>query len=162
MQAALTVGLPQVNRRLTLEGQNFRLATVVKDTASDPQTALMALLALKAQGIKFVIGPVSSAECAAVLPVANSLGMILISPASTATSLAIAGDNLFRLMPNDNSQGAGTAALMLKKGFTAVVPIWRGDVWGDDLKTSITTASKTAAVQCRVVSVPPDAALFRA
>lgn len=143
MQTALTVGLPQVNRRLTLEGQNFRLATVVKDTASDPQTALMALLALKAQGIKFVIGPVSSAECAAILPVANSLGMILISPASTATSLAIAGDNLFRLMPNDNSQGAGTAALMLKKGFTAVVPIWRGDVWGDDLKTSITTAFQT-------------------
>lgn len=143
MQAALAVGLPQVNRRLTLEGQNFRLATVVKDTASDPQTALLALWALKAQGIKFVIGPVSSAECATILPVANSLGMILISPASTATSLAIADDNLFRLMPNDNSQGAGTAALMLKKGFTAVVPIWRGDVWGDDLKTSITTAFQT-------------------
>lgn len=143
MQAALAVGLPQVNRRLTLEGQNFRLATVVEDTASDPQTALMALLALKAQGIKFVIGPVSSAECATILPMANTLGMILISPASTATSLAIAGDNLFRLMPNDNSQGAGTAALMLKKGFTAVVPIWRGDVWGDDLKTSITTSFQT-------------------
>ncbi|QOX77955.1 penicillin-binding protein activator [Trichlorobacter lovleyi] len=140
MQVALEIGLPQVNRRLALEGQNFRLTTVVKDTASDPQGALMALLALKAQGVRFVIGPVSSAECATILPVANSLGMILISPASTATSLAIAGDNLFRLMPNDNSQGAGTAALMLKKGFSAVVPIWRGDVWGDDLKASITTA----------------------
>lgn len=140
MQAALEVGLPQVNRRLSLEGQNFRIRTVVKDTASDPQTARAALAALRNEGVTMVIGPVSSAECEALLPDAAALGMILISPGSTATSLAIPDDNLFRLIPSDSSQGAGTAALMLKKGIKAVVPLWRGDVWGDDLKKSVSDA----------------------
>lgn len=140
MLAALEIGLPQVNRRLSLEGQNFRIRTVVKDTASDPQTARTALAALKDEGVTIVIGPVSSAECEALLPDAASLGMILISPSSTATSLAIPDDNLFRLIPSDSSQGAGTAALMLKKGFKVVVPIWRGDIWGDDLKKSVSDA----------------------
>ncbi|GEM_PF-504930 len=140
MQAAVEIGLPQVNRRLALEGRQFRIATVVKDTASDPQSAVLALLALKFEGVKYVVGPISSAECETLLPYANALGMILVSPGSTATSLAIADDNLFRLMPNDTSQGAGTAALMVNKGFKAMVPVWRGDVWGDDLKAAISTA----------------------
>lgn len=140
MQAALDVGISQVNRRLAQEGQKFRISTKVMDTASDPQTARTALAALSAQGVKIVIGPISSAECEALLPDAASLGMILISPGSTATSLSIAGDNLFRLVPDDSNQGAGTAAVMWKKGFKAVVPIWRGDVWGDDLKKSVSTA----------------------
>lgn len=140
MQAALDIGLSQVNRRLALEGQNFRIKIIVRDTGSDPQVARTALAALKSKGVKIVIGPISSAECAALLPDATALDMILISPSSTATSLAIADDNLFRLTPNDDSQGAGIAALMLNKGFKAVVPIWRGDVWGDDLKRSVSDA----------------------
>jgi branched-chain amino acid transport system substrate-binding protein len=140
MQAALDIGLPQVNRRLALEGQKFRIKTIIKNTASDPQTARTALAALKAEGVTIVIGPVSSAECEALLPDATSLGMILISPGSSATSLAIADDNLFRLVPDDSNQGAATAALMLKKGFTAVVPLWRSDVWGDGLKKNVSDA----------------------
>jgi len=140
MQAALEVALPQVNRRLELEGKNFRIKTLVRDTASDPQTALTALATLKAAGVTIVIGPISSAECEAVLSYANSHEMILLSPGSTASSLAIAGDNLYRLIPDDSCQGAATAALMLKKRFRAVVPIWRDDVWGNGLKKNIADA----------------------
>jgi len=140
MQAALDVGLPQVNRRLALEGKNFRISIMVEDTASDPQTARAALAKLKAAGVTMVIGPVTSAECKAVLPDADSLGMILLSPGSTASSLAIANDNLYRLIPDDSCQGMATAALMLKKGFKAVVPIWRDDVWGNGLQDNIATA----------------------
>jgi branched-chain amino acid transport system substrate-binding protein len=163
MQAALAVGLPEVNRRLSLEGQNFRIRTIVKDTASDPQTARAALAALKAEGVKLVIGPISSAECAALLPDATALGMILVSPGSSATSLAIADDNLFRLVPSDDSQGAGTAALMLKKGFKAIVPIWRGDVWGDDLKKSVATAfQNSGGAVLNGVRYNPDATNYTA
>ncbi len=161
MQAALDVGLSQVNRRLALEGQTFRIKTIVSDTASDPQTAKAALAALKAQGVKMVIGPISSAECVALLPDAASLGMILISPGSSATSLAIADDNLFRLVPSDDSQGAGIAALAVQKGFTAIVPIWRGDIWGDDLKKSVSNAFQSSGgTVLNGVRYSPDASSY--
>lgn len=138
--AALDVGLPQVNRRLAAEDEDFRIRLVVKDTASDPATARTALSSLRSEGVRIVIGPVSSAECEELLPVADSLGMIMISPGSTASSLAIADDNLFRVTPDDSNQGQGTAALMWEKGFKAMVPLWRGDVWGDGLEKSIGNA----------------------
>jgi branched-chain amino acid transport system substrate-binding protein len=74
-----------------------------------------------------VIGPQSSAEAAAIRDYVNQYGIILISQASTAFSLAIPDDYLFRLAPNDRLEGAAVAALMKADGVEVAVPIWRAD-----------------------------------
>ncbi|MFC2059057.1 hypothetical protein ACFLTS_05435, partial [Chloroflexota bacterium] len=50
-----------------------------------------------------------------------------------APSLAVSGDNLFRFLPDDTNQAEAVANLMWEDGIRAVIPIWRGDVWGDGL-----------------------------
>jgi hypothetical protein len=52
-----------------------------------------------------------SAEAAAIREYVNERKIILISQASTAFSLAIPDDYLFRLAPNDRLEGAAVAAL---------------------------------------------------
>jgi branched-chain amino acid transport system substrate-binding protein len=58
---------------------------------------------------------------------ADEKGIILVSPSSTAGSLAIADDNVFRFCPSDSLEGEAISALMLKDGIKAVVPVWRDD-----------------------------------
>jgi branched-chain amino acid transport system substrate-binding protein len=109
-----------------------------------PANALTRLMAMAANGDQYVIGPQTSSEAAAVRDYANAHNIILISQGSTASSLAIAGDNLFRLAPNDKLEGAAIAALMRADGIDTIVPVWRNDAGNIGLHDS-TTAAFTAA-----------------
>ena len=64
---------------------------------------------------------------------ADKNGIILISPSSTAPSLATAGDNLFRFVPDDSHQAQAISRLMWNDGIRVVVPFWRTDIYGNDL-----------------------------
>ena len=110
----------------------WRLDIVVEDTGSNPVNALEKLSALHAKHIKVVLGPLSSAEARNLLVYADARLITLLSPSSTATSLAIK-DHLFRFMPNDTKQAPALATLFADRGIEIVIPIWRGDTWGDDL-----------------------------
>lgn len=132
-RAALDTAVEDVNAYLANQEPGMKVRLVVEDTGSDPSIALEKIKRLKEASAVFVIGTDSSAELEAVKPYADENGIILISHGSTAPSLAIEGDNVFRLLPCDLHQAEALAALMHKDGIRAVVPIWRGDVWGDGL-----------------------------
>ena len=68
----------------------------IEDTKRNPDVALEKLKSLADKGIRIVIGPQTSAELNKVKYYANNNGILLISYSSTATSLAIAKDNIFR------------------------------------------------------------------
>lgn len=138
-KGVLEIAVEDVNDYLseTEPGMNVRL--VIEDTETDPVVAVEKIKKLKEAGARFVIGTDSSAELEAVKPYADENGIILISHGSTAPSLAIAGDNVFRLLPDDTHQAEALATLMQEDGIKAVVPIWRGDVWGDGLHDATKT-----------------------
>ena len=99
-------------------------------------------------GPSYYIGPTTSGNAARVLGFADSNNITLISPSSTAASLAIEGDALFRLAPNDalqgrvladivhNRQGDIIAGLVDGSGAEAVVSLARNDTWGRGLDAS--------------------------
>ena len=79
------------------------------------------------------IGPQLSVNVEQVGRYANQNDMMLVSCCSTAPSLAVPGDGIFRLIPDDSKQGIAVSKILESAGIKAVVPIWRGDVYGDDL-----------------------------
>ncbi len=127
-----------------LEANGMKVRLVIEDTETNPAVAIKKLKKLKESSIILVIGTDSSTELEAVKPYADENGIILISYGSTAPSLAIAGDNVFRMLPDDTHQAEAMAALMWKDGIKAVVPIWRGDVWGDGLSEATKTKFKSS------------------
>ncbi len=135
--AALEIALEDVNTYLSEEAPGIEVLLVIEDTETKPLVAVEKIRKLKEAGATFVIGTDSSAELEAVKPYADANGLILISHGSTAHSLAIAGDNVFRLLPCDDNQADAITELMQKDGIKAVVPIWRGDVWGDGLRNAM-------------------------
>jgi branched-chain amino acid transport system substrate-binding protein len=132
-EAALELAVEDVNEYLLSIGSKTRISVIVEDTKSDPAVALEKLQSLAGKGIKVVIGPQSSAEVETVKAYADENGILLVSPTSVAPSLAIPGDNVFRLCPDAKHQAEAVARLMWEDGIRVVIPLWRGDVWGDDL-----------------------------
>ena len=117
------------------------------DMVPDVLTAVTAASS-GADGIKYYVGPSTSGNSGRLLEFANTNNLTLISPSSTAPSLATSGDALFRLVPNDivqgkvladvvhNQQGAILADLINQTGHEHVVMVVRNDTWGQGLNVS--------------------------
>jgi len=133
-KVAIEVAVSDINDYFTSIGSDYRVGVIIEDTQTDPAVALEKLEALDKQGARIVIGPGSSAELEAARTYADEHGIILISTMSTAPSLAIAGDNVYRFVPPDTYQAGAMAYYLKADGIAAVVPIWRGDIWGDELE----------------------------
>ncbi|WP_342304531.1 ABC transporter substrate-binding protein [Methanolobus sp. ZRKC5] len=136
-QAALEVSTEDINGYFSGLGSGKNVEVIARDTESNPATALEQLKELDEMGIKMVIGPQASNEAEAVLNYANENGIILLSTASTAPSLAIPDDNLFRFVPDDTNQGMILATFMNDEGTSAIIPMYRNDVWGNGLVDEI-------------------------
>ncbi|HEU4771772.1 MAG TPA: ABC transporter substrate-binding protein, partial [Candidatus Udaeobacter sp.] len=73
-----------------------RYRFLVRDTQQNPSRALEAIQDLNARGVKIIIGPQTSSEVAMIKPFADAHNILVISQGSTASSLAIPGDNILR------------------------------------------------------------------
>ena len=94
----------------------------------NPSNAAAVMQNFASQGIQMVIGPQSSSEVAAIKSIADDYGILVVSQGSTASSMAIVGDAIYRLCPGDQIEGAAMAESiygMQKKG---LIVVGRNDV----------------------------------
>ena len=133
---ALDLAVEDFNEYLADKGANWRMNLVAEDTNFSPVAALEKIQSLNSRGIKYALGPASSAEIRNIMSYADSNDMIILSPSSTSPKLAVA-DNIFRFVPDETKQDKVVATLLADRGIKAVVPIYRGDLWGDGLFESI-------------------------
>jgi branched-chain amino acid transport system substrate-binding protein len=132
--AALEIAADQIETA-TRGRTRFRL--LVRDTQHIPSKALDAIKDLDSRGVNIVIGPQSSSEVAAIKPYADAHNILVISQGSTASSLAIPGDNIFRFCPNDRREAEALVALLRHDGIHAIVPLWRNDAGNNGLHDSV-------------------------
>lgn len=138
--AALQIANEQLKTTAKAEHGGYRFNFYVRDTALDPAKALAAIQDLDKRGVKIVIGPQSSSEVAMIKPYADAHNILIISQGSTASSLAIAGDNIFRFCPNDKREADAIVALMQHDGIHSIVPLWRNDAGNNGLHDSVKAA----------------------
>src|SRR5215467_599369 len=110
---------------------------LVRDTQHDPTRALNAIQDLHARGVKIIIGPQTSSEVAMIKPFADAHDILVISQGSTASSLAIPGDNILRFSPPDTREAEALVALLQHDGIRAIVPLWRNDAGNNGLHDSV-------------------------
>lgn len=133
-EVALNLSMDTLNDYL--KPDHLKIVLHVEDSGSDPQRALEALKKLHNEGVKVVIGPCTSAEAAAMVSYANENGVVLLSPSSTAVSLAL-DDNLFRLAPNDNNQAEGLAQLIHYQNISQILVVYMDDEYGSGMNTGL-------------------------
>jgi branched-chain amino acid transport system substrate-binding protein len=136
-KAALQIAVQRWNALPASTRKNTKLVLDVYDTAHDPGKALIGLQQLADKGAHVVIGPQSSAEVNAIKDRAAALGVLVVSQGSTASSLAIPNDNVFRFVPTDRVEGKAITDLMVHDGAKTIVPMWRSDAGNQGLADTV-------------------------
>lgn len=135
-KVAMELAVEDVNRYLEGNAAGIRFVAAIEDTRLDPTVALEKAKALRARGVRLLIGPQSSAEVAQLRSFVDANELLLVSHASTAGTLAIAGDNIFRFSPADDLEGVAISELMWESGVRAVIPVWRDDLGNAGLEAA--------------------------
>ena len=132
-RAAVDLGIRDFNAYLAERGAGWYLEMVVEDTATDPDVALEKIRKLHQAGITAILGPMTSGNVNGVKEYSDQNGMLVLSCCSSATSLAISGDSVYRLVPDASVSGSALSRLAEHAGVGALVLIWRGDTHGDGM-----------------------------
>ena len=135
-KAAMEIAVDDVNAYLVNGNTGMHFTASIKDTKLDPPTALAGITAFKDAGVEIVIGPQSSAEVAAIKSYADANGVLVASQSSTAGTLAIAGDNIFRFTPSDTLEAVALVGLMKADGIATIIPFWRNDAGNNGLQVA--------------------------
>lgn len=152
-QEAMKMGLIDVNEYLEQTGSMYRFETVVYDTQLDTTSAKSSIqFGFNQNDIRFFIGPQSSAEVGAIRQYANENKILVISQGSTASSLAIANDAVFRFCPGDNVEGAAISRTMYTNGKRMVITLSRNDAGNIGLQSNVGTSFNAMGGQVDPIS----------
>lgn len=137
-KAAIELSIGQLNRRYALVGSPLRFSCTFADTHMDTALTLSKAKEMYDAGIRLLAGgPNNSAELRSISSFVNANGMVTLCTFSSTPSLAIPGDYIFRLIPDDNKQGQALVRLMQNDSIQALVPIWREDTYGTGLYQNV-------------------------
>lgn len=142
-KAAIDIALEDINKYMANNGLGYRFSSVVYDTKLDGAMASQYMATAQGEGCRFVLGPQSSAEAAAVLNYANTHDMLVVSQGSTAGSLSIDYDNLYRFCPADDVEGVAMGKSIYNDGIRALVTAARDDAGNKGLQLSVGKAFNT-------------------
>lgn len=155
-QAALMLAQSEINSWLATIKPGTQVQFVVEDTAAKPDQALSKLQALAAQGIKFVVGPLSSAELKNLLNYAQSNQIVVVSQSSTSMELAINKTFVFRFIPPDKYQGPAIAKVMWDAGIKHAIIVQRHDTWGDGLASYVAQRFQQLGGSVEIIQFDPN------
>lgn len=136
-QEAIKMATEDINSYMQDIGSRYRFATAIYDTKLDTSLALESIRDAHSKNIHFIIGPQSSAELGAIKSFVNTNNMLLVSQSSTASSLAVANDAIFRFCPGDVVEGAAMARTMYSIGKRSIITLSRDDAGNRGLQQSV-------------------------
>lgn len=135
--AATRMGADDFNAFLDNAGiKDWRMHIIPEDTQSSRDVVLDGIKNLHDVGINITIGPSSSSDIHEIKDYTDSENMLVLSCCSTAPSLSIENDSIFRLAPDDNYQALAISRLLVSEGFEVMVPVWSDEPYGIGLAES--------------------------
>ncbi len=134
---ALQLAVEDVNSEYDSKGINKSVRLVYDDTGTDPEVADILLTSYINQGIKIIIGPMTSAEVLEVQETIDNSNSMLISQSSTATALSLEDDHIFRIVPDDAEMAEALSAAAWENEARHLLLCYRDDTWGSALSNRI-------------------------
>lgn len=149
IRVALTLSAREVNAYLADLQQPFRVEIAFRDSKGIPEDALLHAKALKEEGIPLLIAG-SSAEVEHIKPWSDANDVLVVSYSSSAPSLGVPNDSVFRVVPDDRHQAHALATLLESQGIQVVIPVYRNDVYGREMADLFTAYLEDAAPAAEV------------
>lgn len=113
------LAVEEINASTTLLN-GYTIELVVADDQYDPTLGTSLFEGMVEDGIKAIIGPVTTNVTAAVATLANENKVVMVTPSATGDNVTTTADYVFRSCFNDSYQGVGAAKYAHELGFTKV------------------------------------------
>lgn len=126
----IETAIEDLNKDVASYGFNVKFKSVILDDKTTNEGALKNVQTLYQSGVKLIIGPAASAQVKAVKAFADENHIVILSPSSTAPTLAIPDDYIFRTVGSDAMQAKAIATLVSDQGVKKVVVFHRDDEYG--------------------------------
>ena len=110
---AALLAVEQLNAAGGLRGRRVELDS--RDLRHDADVARGAMASLKVAGQSLAVGPMTSAMAMAMLPMANDLGITLISPTATTSELDGLDDQFFRVTSSARADARHCADFLARR-----------------------------------------------
>jgi branched-chain amino acid transport system substrate-binding protein len=121
---------------------------VIMDDKGDSTEGVSAFNKLVSDGITVVLGPVTSGVTGAVTSIANSEGIVMLTPTSTADTSTTESDYVFRSCFKDSYQGIMGAKFLSENGYTkAAVLYCAGDTYSKGLRDAFVAAAPDFGIE---------------
>jgi len=152
---------PRLNAYLDLLGYDIEVELLIDNALETPTIHLEKVQGFHSNDIDLIIGGRWSSQATSALSYVNENHMLLFSPSSTAPTLAIPDDNIFRMCPTDVVQSQAIAEMLWSWGIEAIVVIQRVDPWADGIYNLLVPAFEArGGVVLEQISYNPESKEF--
>ena len=134
---SICLAVADYNAQLRADGADWQLDLAKLDDAAVPARSLEHTSAFYDDGIRSVLGPVTSASLANIKPFVDENDMLVISYASSSPTLKDETDKIFRLRASDDHAVSGYVKMLEYDGIKNVVVVHRDDEWGNALRDEV-------------------------
>lgn len=143
VRKGIDLALQDINASGGVNGRT--LEVVYRDDATNPQVGLqMARELVHHEGVRVLIGAVSSAVTLEIAPFCEKEKVLLISPTASAQQLTQSGEYIFRNYPSDLLEGSSMADFARDLGLQRVGVFAVANEYGEGLQTAF-----AERLQCR-------------
>ena len=150
IENGVELAVEQINAAggVNVGGQMYEIALNSKDDQGDSTECLNAMNALISDGVSLVVGSATSGCTSAITSVANSEGVVLITPSGTSDSLTTQMDYVFRTCFKDSFQGELAAKYAADNGYTKVGIVYcSADTYSAGLRDAFTASCGELGVE---------------
>ncbi len=144
-QAAMELAAEELNEKYANLGLPYTIELRIADTESNPEVAKERGEEMIRDGIRFIVGPITSAEMEALKEQAAAAGTILIGFGSTTPGLPGQDNTIIRLCPDDSIQALALQGLFSKTNITTIIPVVRNDIYGQTLYGLLSNLSENGS-----------------
>ena len=122
-KTVIEMALDELNSQSTIHGMNVKFSLVELDDKTTPEGALKNVQSLYQSGMGVIIGPAGSSQAKAVKSYVDENKIVMLSPSSTAPTLAIPDDYIYRTVGSDVGQAAALAKMVASQKSLSGSPI---------------------------------------
>ena len=143
IECGVKLAIEEINAAggVTLSDGTYQLAVETKDDQGDSTECVNAMNALISDGIQLIVGSATSGCTSAITSIANSEGVVIMTPSGTADSLTTTMDYVFRTCFRDSFQGELAAQYAKDEGYTKVGIVYcSADTYSAGLRDAFTVA----------------------
>jgi branched-chain amino acid transport system substrate-binding protein len=135
----------------------------IKENAEESSTkAVERTQTLIERGCQVIIGPEWSGILQAIMPLVNERKVVVISQSSSSPRLAIAGDYVYRLQPDDTHQAVAIRRITTELGIKAVIVMYGREAYAEGLWRETEPKWKEAGIEIiEALGVDPEKRDFR-